>query len=73
MQPGLDVVLPGRKSKDPAVTQLSLLPGLYLFPGVCDVGRKASVVNLEISLGGSAFCQDLRSICLFLVQLPPAH
>lgn len=57
MQPGFDVVLPGRKSKDPAVTQLSVLPGLDLFPGVCDGGRNASVVNLEILLEAVPFAR----------------
>lgn len=73
MQPSFDIVLPGRKSKDPAVTQLPVVPGLYLLRCVCDVGGKASVVNLEIVSEAVPFCQDLHSIGLFLVQLPPAH
>lgn len=57
MQPSFDIVFPGRKSKDPAVTQLPVVPGLYLLQCVCDVGRKACIVNLEILLEAIPFAR----------------
>lgn len=45
-------------------------PGPYLLPGVCNVGRKVSVLSLDLSLGDDTICQELHSVCFFLVQLP---